>query len=241
MGWDKKKAREHIAALEGLYKSKLKEEWQTQGRTPPEWYDHNMDLYLWPSLGNGFWVERGALSVQCMRDGDRVLDVACGDGFYDKTFYSSVVDQVDAFDIDPEAIAHAKEFNAVGNVSYQVQDAHGHLMVLAHIKDAYDVVVMNAAIEHFEFPQIQEILKHIGAVLKPGGVFTGCTIEGKRGVKRHPGHGHEFETLQEMAKILREVFPHVGVHSTNYGGGRVNYYWQASDRDSDRFGIFKVV
>jgi SAM-dependent methyltransferase len=241
MGWDKTRADALRKELSDLYESKLQEEWRTPGRATPEWYDHHIDLHLWQEYGNGFWAERGAFAAQAMRHGDTVLDLACGDGFYEAAFYRNIATSITAIDLDPLAIAHACEYNSAPNVRFVVADLHDWLAEAQRrgADHRYDVVIMNAAIDHFDKDEIDETLPNVARLLRNGGIFVGCTIKGRRGQYEHSGRGHEFGALEELGVELKQHFPHVYLHSTNYGKGRVNYYWQASNEPTRRAGIFQ--
>src|SRR5436190_21907639 len=110
----------------------------------PEFFDHHIDLhYQWPATRNSLWIERGAFGSLALIGGD-VLELACGDGFNAKNFYSLRSKTVTACDFDPKALALARRKNSAPNVSF----------VLADIRTAmplgrFDNVVWDAAIEHF--------------------------------------------------------------------------------------------
>ena len=143
MTFDAERADRLSRELATLYREKFAEEWQDSLRTPPEWYDHHIDLYLWRDFGNGFWVERGVLTAMAMRYGEPMLDLCCGDGFYAKTFYSAIASRVHAVDRDTSAIEHARKHHAAQNIAYAVRD------VLAFSPDEnFGTVALNAAVEH---------------------------------------------------------------------------------------------
>src|SRR6476469_812644 len=77
----------------------------------PEHFDHHIDLfYQWLSSRNSFWVERGVFGGLALKGGN-VLELACGDGFNARNFYSLRSKKVIACDFDPRAIATAKAKN----------------------------------------------------------------------------------------------------------------------------------
>src|SRR5215467_8509370 len=54
----------------------------------PEYFDHHIDLYYqWLNTRISFWLERGAFGSLALQGGD-VLELACGDGFNSRNFYS---------------------------------------------------------------------------------------------------------------------------------------------------------
>ena len=80
-----------------------------------------------------------------MRDGDRVLDIGCGDGFFARRFFAAHGARVDAIDIEPGAITHAERHNSAPQIRYFLKDAVGEPFP----SDAYDVVVWDGALGHF--------------------------------------------------------------------------------------------
>lgn len=190
---------------------------------PPEWYDHRTDLFTWSSMRQPLWVERGVYSREVMRIGDRVLDLCSGDGFFAYHFYSGSAAQVDCVDRDDTAIAHARRFHALPNVSFSKLDIFADPFPG---KD-YDVICFDAAIEHFTLEQIDVILKKCAAALKPHGVLTGYTNAEADHGKAHPDHQHEFGDEDELRGVVSKVFAHVGTVKTVYKE-RTNLYFRAS-------------
>ena len=142
----------------------------------------------------------------------------------------NIATSITAIDLDPLAIAHANEYSGAPNVEFIVADLRDWLAEAERRRadHRYDVIIMNAAIDHFDKDEIDETLSNVAHLLRNGGIFVGCTIKGRRGRYEHPGRGLEFGSLEQLGAELKQHFPHVWLHSTNYGKGRVNYYWQAS-------------
>jgi SAM-dependent methyltransferase len=76
------------------------------GRQPnPEWYDHFLDQHcFWTKTGIAFSWERGIFSLLAMKQGAKVLEVCCGDGFNAHHFYANRAANIIAVDFDPKAI-----------------------------------------------------------------------------------------------------------------------------------------
>ena len=88
----------------------------------PEFFDHHIDLYFqWEKLRNSLWIERGAFGGLVLKGGD-ILELACGDGFNAKYFYSLRSRSVLACDFDPVAISTATSKNQAPNVRYVLAD-----------------------------------------------------------------------------------------------------------------------
>ena len=88
----------------------------------PNCFDHHIDLYsVWLKTRNPMWVERGVLTGLCLKGHD-VLELACGDGFNTRNFYSLKSARIVACDIDADTIAAARRKNSAPNVEYVVCD-----------------------------------------------------------------------------------------------------------------------
>src|SRR4051812_6892442 len=123
----------------------------------PEFFDHHLDLYYqWQKTRASWWLKRGVFgSLALKRNGD-VLELACGDGFNAKNFYSYVAKSVVACDFDKDAIATATRKNKAENVSFLLRDIRN-----AMPEGSFDNIVWDAAIEHFTPDEISLIMKNI--------------------------------------------------------------------------------
>ncbi len=146
----------------------------------PEHFDHRIDLYgQWLQTRNPLWLERGVFSGLALRTGGRVLELACGDGFAARNFFSLRSESVIACDFDRSAIATARAHNRAPNVTFIEADIRTHMPA-----GCFDNVVWDAAIEHFTPTEIAQVLQSIKDRLSPTGVLSGYTIvERSDGVK----------------------------------------------------------
>jgi SAM-dependent methyltransferase len=197
-----------------------------QWRIPPEpeSFEHHIDLYYqWLATRDAMWVERGVLSSLALRGG-LVLEIACGDGFNARNFYSSRADRVIACDIDEKVISFARANNAAPNVEYRVVDIRSELP-----EGTFDNVIWDAAIEHFTEAEILGILTRLKARLSPSGVLSGYTIvERGDGLKHLSHHEHEFESKEELGGLLARAFSNVLVFEST-SVNRNNLYFFASE------------
>jgi SAM-dependent methyltransferase len=197
-----------------------------QWRLPPEpeSFEHHIDLYhQWLATRDSMWVERGVYSSLALRGGD-VLEIACGDGFNARNFYSARSSRVIACDIDRCSIAYARARNAAPNIEYQVLDVRESLP-----HGSFDNVVWDAAIEHFTEGEILDILARIKARLTPSGILSGYTIlERADGQKHLSHHKHEFRDKEQLGQLLHRVFSNVLVFETK-SLTRQNLYFYASE------------
>lgn len=97
------------------------------------------------------------------KKGERVLDLACGQGFFTREIAKQGAEVVGA-DIAPELIAQARTLG--GNITYHVAPAER----LSFAKDAeFNAVVCVLALQNME--NISTVFKEVQRVLAPGGRF----------------------------------------------------------------------
>lgn len=200
----------------------FKIEWGMQ--PTPEWFDHFLDqYYLWPATRTPLWLERGVFSLLAMKEGARVLELCCGDGFNACHFYSVRAHEVVSVDIDPDAIASARRNFRPPNVTYGVADIRN-----AMPPGSFDNVIWDAAIEHFTEQEITALLGAIKSRLAPGGVLSGYTMVEREEGKSHHDHEYEFKSKQDLQRLLQPHFRNVRVFETVYPS-RHNLYFFAAE------------
>jgi SAM-dependent methyltransferase len=191
----------------------------------PEHFDHRIDQYYqWPKTRNPLWLERGIFSALALKPNGRLLELACGDGFAARNFFSIRCSEVVACDFDIKAISTARAFNQVSNVKFVLADIRNDMP-----QGVFDNVVWDAAIEHFTPVEIDSILQNIRSRLVPGGVLSGYTIvESGDGVKSLSHHEYEFRDKEDLLRFLAPRFKNVTVFETIYAVRHNLYFW-ASD------------
>jgi len=137
------------------------------------------------------------------KPGERVLDVGCGDGFYDHAIARSGA-QVVGIDINERRLAAARKRNAMERTEFRFMDAEA--MDLPD--QSFDKVVSFCVIEHFS--REQRVLEHIQRVLKPGGMlFISADslsnpeiTEAERAAHRHRYAVNTFYTVDVLLQKL---------------------------------------
>lgn len=190
----------------------------------PEHFDHHIDLfYQWLASRNSLWLERGVFGSLALQGGD-VLELACGDGFNAKNFYSLRSRRVIACDFDPKAIHTARRKNSAPNVEFVLADIRRTMP-----EGKFENIVWDAAIEHFTPDEIQKILKDIKSRLTSKGILSGYTIvEKSDGTKSFSHHEYEFKRKEDLLRFFTSDFKNVTVFETIYPSRHNLYFW-ASD------------
>jgi len=214
---------ETIELLEQVYRKRLEHAWG--GTNPiPEHFEHRIDQYLW-RYRNSFWVERGVFNNICINANARILELACGDGFFAHHFYSHLADSIECIDIEQQAIQYAKKYHSFRNkVQYYCED------IMTYIpKNTYTNIIWDAAIEHFSPEDIHSILKRYIKYLEPSGILSGYTLQEKEsGILQHSDHLCEMRNKEHLASFFTPYFKNVLILET-LSSERVNYYFFASN------------
>jgi SAM-dependent methyltransferase len=214
--------------LAGHYMSIYRRRWMLANPgEQPHFFDHRVGAALLTAgEGNPYGWFRAFFVAELLRPGDRVLDIGCGDGFFDRRFFSERCRSIDAIDIEPSAIAHATRHNGAPNISYRLLDA---------VNDdfphpPYDIVVWDGALGHFARGDTDSMLDKIRASLAPGGLFAGSE---SLGIEGHD-HLQFFESLDDLGSLLGAHFPHVALRRIEYSPSRrtpprEEAYWRCAD------------
>jgi SAM-dependent methyltransferase len=191
----------------------------------PEHFDHHIDLfYQWLATRNSLWLERGVFGSLVLRGGD-LLELACGDGFNARNFYSLRSRRIVACDFDPTAIATAKKKNAAPNVEYVLADIRTSMP-----NGKFDNIVWDAAIEHFTPNEIEQLLANIVSRLTTDGILSGYTIVERPNGKSLSHHEYEFQSKEDLARFFTPHFKHVTVFETIYPERHNLYFWASNSR-----------
>ena len=112
----------------------------------PEWFDHYLDLYYFGGLkdGNCHWPERGVFSNLAIKNGAKVLELCCGDGFNAKYFYRYKADAIYSCDFDKTAIEHAQKYNCNEKTKFFIADIRSDIP-----DEHFDNIIWDAAMAYF--------------------------------------------------------------------------------------------
>jgi 2-polyprenyl-3-methyl-5-hydroxy-6-metoxy-1,4-benzoquinol methylase len=220
-----------IRLLGRYYAGKFRREW-VLGSEEPHFFSQRIGLFAFAfgESGSGpYGFTRGFLSAEVLRDGDRLLDIGCGDGFFTKRFFSARCAHIDAIDIEPSAIAEAQAVNNSPKINYQILDAVNQPFP----GDQYDVIVWDGALGHFSADTTHRMLEKIQKHLKADGVFVGSESLGIEG----SDHLQYFNSLDDLQKIFEPYFRHVELRAVAYkiGDGFLRHeaFWRCAN-DQER-------
>lgn len=220
MGGGRVRERLLLGALGAHYASRFRRDWRWTD-DPPHFFDHRIgafDLAFGSARNGAYPWFRAFCAAEVIRDGDVVLDIGCGDGFFTARFFTPRSRAVDGIDVDETAVATARRQNAAPNVRYHLADAVSQPFP----REQYDVVVWDGALGHFASSDVENILAKVEQTLAPDGIFCGSESLGSEGID----HLQFFSDLSSLGEVLsphfsrlwlREVAYEVGGHKRREG------------------------
>lgn len=218
-----------VDLLDTHFQLKHRLDWELS-REAPHFYDFRSGVF---ALGFGdappssHTLDRAAMARDTFADGDRVLDIGCGDGFFTRRFYSDRASRIDAIDIEDSAVAHAGRHHAHPKINYVKCDA----VAEAFPSQTYDAVIWNGALGHFSKADTAIVLRKIRACLGPSGVFVGSE---SLGVEGHDHHQY-FPDEAAVQALFTPYFRYVATRAVSYTIGqqrnftRREVFWRCSD------------
>lgn len=110
-----------------------------------------------------------------LRPGERVLDIACGNGLSSRRL-AAMGAEVVAFDFAEEMIAYALERTTQHGerIRYSVLDATDEAALLALGEAQFDAAICNMAL--FDMAEIEPLMRALARLLRPGGRFVFSVI-----------------------------------------------------------------
>lgn len=207
-----------------IYRDLLNVQWSIPPK--PVFIDHNIDLYYrWLSTRESVWLESGAFGSLALLGGD-TLELACGDGFNARNFYSLRSKKVVACDFEPKALEIARKNNSAPNIEYVFADIRESLP-----EGCYDNIIWDEAISYFSLPEINEILQNIKKRLSPVGIFSGHIVGEHSDINNAPYYKHIFKNKEEVLEMLKLYFETFVVFETKFPSPYYpkNFYFWASD------------
>ena len=204
------------------------------GNIPPtEWMDHDQDYYYQNLYtGHTFYLERGMLprmiaSKFFYKEEDyrnlniskklNVLDFCSGDSFISQKFFFDNSENIVSLDLDPLANARGKK--RIDRYKYLNKNHHFfkfdvekdnvlELLKKNNLDIKFDVVLFNAAIEHFKPEELDFMFASLKEAMNSKSfIFTYTIVEDENDPHYLPDH-HEmfFNNKEELEKIIKKYF-----------------------------------
>jgi ubiquinone/menaquinone biosynthesis C-methylase UbiE len=218
-----------VGLLDTHFQIKHRLDWELS-KEAPHFYDFRSGIFTFAfgdAPPSSHTLDRAAMARDTFADGDRVLDIGCGDGFFTRRFYADRAGLVDAIDIEESSIVHAQRYHADPKINYVKCDAVAEPFPAA----SYDAVIWNGAIGHFSEADTAIVLRKIRACLGPTGVFAGSE---SLGVEGHDHHQY-FPDEAAVQRLFTPYFRYVATRIVNYTIGRQRdfarreVFWRCSD------------
>src|SRR5579872_6472187 len=114
--------REHVLVqlLDSHFRIKHRLDWELS-QEAPHFYDFRSGVFalaFGSAPPSSHTLDRAAMARDTFVDGDSVLDIGCGDGFFTRRFYCDRASRVDAIDVEESAITHARRHHAHQKINY---------------------------------------------------------------------------------------------------------------------------
>jgi 2-polyprenyl-3-methyl-5-hydroxy-6-metoxy-1,4-benzoquinol methylase len=157
----------------------LNEDLKRANRETREAWDHN--AAFWDERmgeGNDFvevLIWPATIRLLGLRPGERVLDVACGNGLTSRRL-AAMGARVMALDFSAEMIARARQRTTehTDRIEYHVLDATDEAALLALKEGGFDAAICNMAL--FDMAEIEPLFRALARLLRPGGRFVFSVI-----------------------------------------------------------------
>ena len=127
-----------------------------------DWYDTYLEVT--PDSYQAMVIVPNLLRVLALKKNERVVDIACGQGYFTRLFAETGAAPIGA-DISKELIATAKKRSP--KIDFNIAPAHH----LSFAKDnSFDAAAIVLAIQNIE--NVADVFSEVKRVLKPGGRFV---------------------------------------------------------------------
>lgn len=226
------------------------------GKNPhTEWMDHDQDqFYNFVEKGSFFFLERGffpRLYASNFFFSDKefknlklnknlnILDLCSGDSYISQKFFFDVSNAIISIDLDNAALQRGRK--RLNKNNYMCKNHHfynldieknkiGDFLKKKGIEFKFDIVLFNAAIEHFKEDQLNFIFFSLKEVMKTKSFISTYTIvEDENNQKYLPDH-HEmfFSGKKHLEKVVSKYFKFTKSHHSLFND-RCNIYCIGSD------------
>jgi ubiquinone/menaquinone biosynthesis C-methylase UbiE len=230
------------------------------GKIPrTEWMDHDQDTFFqFNSSGNFFHFERGLIPRMLVskiffkkKDFEslliekniNILDLCSGDSYISQKFFFDCSNKVVSIDLDRAALQRGRarlkrekflnQNHSFLQCDIEKQDLQNFLKK-NNIDYNFDLVLFNAAIEHFKLEQLDYIFDSAKKVMKSKGIFFTYTIVEDENKQNYLPEHHEmfFKGSKNLSKVVGKYFANTKTYE-NLVNKRHNIYCVASNHFKD--------
>jgi SAM-dependent methyltransferase len=137
------------------------------------------------------------------------------------------------FGIDDNTEARLKQNAALAGVGDRVEVRTADMRQLPFGAGEFDAATSVAAIDHLAWPDIEQALREVARVLKPGGQFLVVSLNSDRWVHvamPFSMHGHGYWGQSQRRERWRQAFAANGFDVTEVGTGPATLYWLVTRR-----------
>ena len=191
------------------------------GKVDSDWFDHRIQFLYPEKTFNDLWCITSVNAIQKLPLGGKLLDICSGDGFFAFYFYKTRAEHIDCIEINPMLYKHSKKHHSANNINYIC----ANILEYDLRSEAYDVVVIRGAIEHFSESNQNIIFQKVINSLKTNGYFLGDTpANPTKDSKMLKAHENEWADEAEMRNQLQPYFSHLETQ-TIVSKDRTNLFW----------------
>ena len=235
----------------------MKMDWGKIPRT--EWMDHDQDTFFQFNYnGSFFHFERGIIPRMLVskiffekKDFDslkiekkiNILDLCSGDSYISQKFFFDSSNRVISLDLDKKALLRGaarlkrEKFLNQNHNFFQCDIEKEDLEDFLKKKNSdckFDLVLFNAAIEHFKPEQLDHIFNSAKKVMKTRSIFFTYTIVEDKNKQNYLPEHHEmfFKGSKNLSEVLSNYFVNTRAYE-NLVNKRHNIYCVASDYFND--------
>lgn len=217
-----------VNCLLHIYRGKFKMQWLVGNRIP-HFEDQRIDISFFAfgkEVIGPYSFGRGFFSSEIIKQGDYLLDIGCGDGFFTRRFFAERCAHIDGVDLEPSAIHAAKRYNSAPNIKFHILDA----VTQPFPENKYNVIVWDGAIGHFPPDVLGKVLQKIHDALSDDSIFVGSESLGKEG----SDHFQYFNSLDDLGALFTPYFKYVEMRTVDYKIIHGNFirqegYWRCSN------------
>jgi ubiquinone/menaquinone biosynthesis C-methylase UbiE len=174
--------------------------------------EDNVDSPWW-----GEHIHRYDYTLNLIKDGSCLLDIACGTGFGTFKLFKNGANSVTGGDVSQDALDYCKHKYSTYLKENKFEFRYTDATKLDFRDNTFDAIISFETLEHI--PDYKKVISEFHRVLKPDGLLILSTpnrdVSSPDGIIRNPYHTQEF-TFSELKGLLSDVFQEVKLGGQKY-------------------------